>query len=535
MTYYLRPLAVAAALLSFACGPPHTHDGEHAPHGPHGAHDDADEDEGHGHGHGDGALAVTHWTERTELFVEFPALTVGEESAFAAHLTRVSDFAPVGEGAVTVLLSGGGAPDESFVVQSPTVPGIFRPVAVPRHPGSRQLTLQLASADLNDTHDLGEVTVYADADAAAHAAPEDEPEDPSEITFLKEQQWPIGFTMAQATERTLRPAMAVSGTVRASANGEAMISAPTAGRLVSPEGAFPRLGQRVERGEVLTRLAPLPGGNPGVASLQLAVARGQLAVEHGQRERQRLEALGGEGSVPERRVTEARHREAESEAELTAARRRLGQHGRAQRVSSSGGGITVRAPISGTLVAVHVAPGEFVEASRTLFHVVDTEHLWLEVKVPEANIGRIEQPSGAWFDIAGFERHFEVPLEQLVSAGDIVDPRTRTISVIFDIDNPEGRLRAGMFADVHLLTGPTIQAVSIPFAAVIEDGGQQVVFVQAGGETFLRRPVRLGIRDGDNVQITQGVERDEYVAVHGAFMVKLAASATEAPAHGHAH
>ncbi len=525
-----RSIALASTVFLLACPSQHEHhDGEHADH---------DEGGEHGHGHGDGARAITHWTDKSELFVEFLPLVVGQETAFAAHLTRVSDFRPVDAGVVTVTLSGGGHPEETFVVNEPTVPGIFRPVAKPQHAGVRVLSLRVAASELTDTHDLGEVTVFADANAAAHATPEEEPDNGAEISFLKEQQWPIGFTMTQATERTLRPSMALSGTLRGRADGEAMVTAPVAGRLLTASGTFPRLGQQVERNQILVTLAPLPSGNTGVASLQLAVARSELALEHAKRERQRLEGLMGDGTVPERRVAEARHREAESQAELTAAQRRLAQHSRVQRVSSSGrggGGMMVRAPTSGTVVAVHAAPGEFVEAGRAIFQIIDTQRLWLEVKVPEANIGRIEEPSGAWFDIAGFDQHFDVPAEALVSSGGVVDPRTRTVSIIFNIDNPNGRLRAGMFASVHLLTGAPVRVLSIPAAAVLDDGGQQVVFVQAGGETFLRRPVQLGIRDGDNVEVTQGVQPGEYVAVKGAFMVKLAASATEAPAHGHAH
>jgi len=126
--------------------------------------------EAHGNGHGRGTEAITHYAEETELFVEFPALVVGEESAFAAHLTRLSDFRPVDVGRVVVALSGGGAAEERFTVSGPSVPGIFRPVAHPQQSGSRRLSLRLESGALADLHDLGVVAVFADGDAAARAA-----------------------------------------------------------------------------------------------------------------------------------------------------------------------------------------------------------------------------------------------------------------------------------------------------------------------------------------------------------------------------
>jgi len=330
----------------------------------------------------------------------------------------------------------------------------------------------------------------------------------------------------------------VSGTLRARADGEVHITAPVTGRLVTAGDAFPRIGLQVEQDQVLVTLAPRPSGETDLASLDLAVVRADLDVEHTRRERERLEGLLRDGAVPERRVIAARRDEARAQAEFTAAQRRLHQHGRVQRASaagSAGGIITARAPISGTLVAADVAPGMFLEAGREMFHIVDLERLWLEVRVPEANIGRIDRPSGAWFEVEGFDEPFEVAADRVVTSGGLVDARTRTVPLIFGIDNPERRLRVGMFARVHVLTGAPVTAVAIPAAAVINDGGREVAYIQTEGETFERRIVQLGIRDGGYVEVVQGVRSGERVVVRGAFMVKLAASATAAPAHGHGH
>jgi len=522
-------IAASFALLLGGCGS-HDHSAGAEPAG----HEDGGE---HGHAHGEGAESITHWTERTELFVEFPALVVGRESAFAAHLTRLSDFKPVAVGRVTVVLSGGEAPEERFTVSEPTVPGIFRPVARPRHGGPRELSLHLESEALADSHVLGEVTVFSDADAAAHAVSPAEGETDAGISFLKEQQWPIDFATAEATERTLRPSLALSGTVRARADGEVHVTAPVSGRLVTAGEGFPRIGQEVEPDQVLVTLAPRLGAEADIASLELAHASARLDLEHARSERERLEGLLAEGAVPERRVVAARRDEDQAQAELTAAQRRLRQHGRVQRASSSdsAGGITVRAPIGGTLVAVDVAPGMFLEEGREMFHIVDLDRLWLEIRVPEANIGRAERPAGAWFEVEGFDELFEVGGDRVVAAGGVVDARTRTIPLIFALDNPQRRLRVGMFARVHLLTAAPVEAIAIPTSALLEDGGQDVAYVQTEGESFERRIVRLGIRDGGDVQVLQGLRSGEHVVTRGAFMVKLAASATEAPQHGHAH
>jgi multidrug efflux pump subunit AcrA (membrane-fusion protein) len=62
-----------------------------------------------------------------------------------------------------------------------------------------------------------------------------------------------------------------------------------------------------------------------------------------------------------------------------------------------------------------------------------------------------------------------------------------------------------------------------------------VVFIQREGESFFRTPVKLGIREADVVQVTEGLKPGERVVTRGAYLVRLAALSTQIPAHGHVH
>lgn len=94
--------------------------------------------------------SVTHFGERTELFLEHPVLVRGEESRFAAHLNDLERFKPLEKGRVEVVLSGGGAPEERFEVTDPSPVGIFRPVVKPAHASKRRLVLAVESAGETD-------------------------------------------------------------------------------------------------------------------------------------------------------------------------------------------------------------------------------------------------------------------------------------------------------------------------------------------------------------------------------------------------
>lgn len=483
--------------------------------------------------------SVTHYTEATELFVEFPRLARGAESPFAVHLTTLVDFKPVTDGNVTVVLSGGSQPEERFSVERPSSPGIFRPVVRPLHASTRHLTVLIETGGAADRHDLGDVTVSDSIEEAAETA-EEEHDEAAAITFLKEQQWRVEFGTAPAEARHLRESVAANGVIRARPEGEAVISAPAAGRILQSGPAFPRIGAAVGADQVLVVMAPRVEGEADQATLEQAVARAQLEVDRWRRERERIEGLYAQEAVPQRRVAEARHEEATAEADFDAAKRRLGQFQGTQRAGGDGasGRIDVSSPIAGSIEEVRVAPGAYVEAGTELFHVVDLERLWLEVRIPESDIGRARGASEAWFEVQGFERPFQVNPEaggRAIAFGGVIEEGSRTAQLVFEIPNRDRSLRVGMFAQVQVVAGKSVETLAIPISAIQDEGGESIAYVQAGGESFERRALRLGIREGGFVQVLDGLRPGDRVVTRGAYYVRLAASSTSLPAHGHAH
>lgn len=536
----LLAVMLACALLPACRNGGHVHDdtGGHAhdASGGHGADPGHAGDHGHGHG-GAGSRAVTSFTDRSELFVEFEPLVRFQGTSFGAHLTALDGFRPVERGTVTVVLSGGAGAEERFAVERPDVPGIFRPVAHPVIGGPRNLAFEWSADGVVDRHDLGTVTVYADAAEAAHAPPAEEAEPAGAISYLKEQQWKTEFGLAAAERRTLRASLPADGTIRARPDGEAWIVAPVTGRMVTAGEDFPRLGTPVRRGQTLAWLAPRLGGDADAASLDVAAVRAELALEAARRERERAESLFEKGVVPERRVLDARAAETNAEAEAKAARDRLTQHRGTGVSRGAKSRIALPSPIAGQVARVDVSAGAWVQEGAPLFQVVDLEKLRLEVRVPEADVGRVRKATGAWFELEGYEEPFRVQAgeDATVTLGGVVDPDSRTVPLVFAMDNPGGALRVGMFARVRVLTGETAEAVAIPVSAVVDEGGQDVAYVQLGGESFERRVLRLGIRDAGWVEVRSGVAAGERVVSRGAYQVRLAAAGSAVPAHGHAH
>jgi membrane fusion protein, heavy metal efflux system len=476
-----------------------------------------------------GEVSITHLSETTELFVEFPKLVVGTEASFAAHITRLSDFSALGEGEVTVHLSGGGHPEEIARAPVSANAGIYRPTLTPGYAGKRRLVFHVNAPPIRATHDLGELEVYANRDAAQAARESEQTQ--AGITFTKEQQWKTAFGVAPVSERAVRESIEVNATVRARPSGEAHIAAPGTGLLRAGPQGFPQIGSQVKSGQIVAYLLPRMAGDVDAASLELAVARARIEHEHAKHDRERLEKLYAIEAIAEKRLRDARQVEDVTGAQLKAAQRRAGTY------SDGAGGIPLKTPIGGTVVAVAASPGAAVSDGQTIAQIADLSRVWLEAKVPEAEIPRLPSPTGVFFKLPGDE-HATV-LEagrnaRLVASGGMVDRDSRTVPVIFEFDNAR-RLRVGMNLQVSLYTGRVLNGPALPLSAVVDDGGQSVVFVQLGGESFERRPVQTGLRDGDWVAITRGLKSGERVVTKGAYEVRLAAAAPATAGHGHAH
>ena len=127
------------------------------------------------------------------------------------------------------------------------------------------------------------------------------------------------------------------------------------------------------------------------------------------------------------------------------------------------------------------------------------------------------------------------PAGQLVSLGRVLEPQSRTLPITFAVDQGLLGAAVGQSVFLHLLLDQTAPAPVVPASAIVDDAGRPIVFVQVEGEAFERRPVTLGSREGERVQVLSGVKPGEHIVTKGAYLVRLASLSTSVPAHGHVH
>lgn len=475
--------------------------------------------------------SASNWTVKTELFMEYPPLIAGQTSRFAIHFTRLDNFKPVAKGRVEVVLTREGRPPEIFSTDAPSRPGIFAVDVKPSGAADYRVAVRLLSDGLKDVHEMGAIAVHATRTAAVH---EHGAELPDLVSFLKEQQWTLDFATAIVEDRSLRSSLRVPAEVLPRSGGEAEVTSPFDGRLVASR--LPIVGERVTQGQVLTSLLPPTSSPSDAASLELTKNENSLALQLARKDRERAERLVNTGAVPAKRLDEARTVEATAEARVRAAESRLAQFeaSRAAEANPQGSKLfALRAPISGIIFRAGTAPGANVKSGAVLFQIIDVDRVYVAGVVPEADLPLVRNLSGAELEIPGVDQPRS--LSHLISVGRVVDPKSRTFSVIYEVDNADRRIAINQTLYMRLLTKTSAATPIVPESALIDDGGRPIVFVQLAGETFQRKPVRLGLRESGNVQVLEGVFPGERVVTKGAHLVRLSAMSSQVPAHGHAH
>jgi cobalt-zinc-cadmium efflux system membrane fusion protein len=488
------------------------------------------------------SLSITKWTTQTELFVEFPPFVVGKETPLAVHLTDLNTFQPVSSETLTTSLEGQNGHTVSVHTETPTVPGIYRPVLTPDAPGAYRLVFhRFSSGDqkVHDTIEAGVVEVAATEDDIPH---QDEGSQQTSITFLKEQQWRMEFATAPVSEKELQATLKLHAEVKPRAGGEVHIAAPVGGRGLAGEQGVPAPGQQVEPGELLAMVLPLHQSTINRTELESTVRTSQAELEAAQQEFGRVQDLYKDRIVPKRRVEQAQKDVAVLQARLASARSQLSLLDMSQALSGKMippalERFTLRSPLAGTVVTVELTPGALLEAGQELFTIIDLERVWIEGRLFEPDLAKVHDVEHVRFVTPALATPLilSAPDAHLVTIGSVIDPATRSVPLILEAKNSHEQLRIGMHGELFVPTGEVIHGLAIPISAFVDDKGIPVAFVQRDGETFERRELELGIQSDGYVHVKAGLVADERVVTTGAYRVHLASLSSELPAHGHAH
>jgi RND family efflux transporter MFP subunit len=181
---------------------------------------------------------------------------------------------------------------------------------------------------------------------------------------------------------------------------------------------------------------------------------------------------------------------------------------------------TVRAPFGARVADLLVVPGQWVTVGAELMTVVDLDPIKVEVQVLEAELGLLEEGRSVSVTFAAFPgERFEGRIETINPK---VDPDNRTGRVTVHLENPDGRIKPGMYAQVRIDAQAFADRVLVPREAILEREGRQMLFVynaEGGNGRAEWRYVTTGRENDQLVELTRGdegfVEPGEVVLVEG--------------------
>jgi len=340
-----------------------------------------------------------------------------------------------------------------------------------------------------------------------------------------------------ATERSIARTVTAPGTL--AADEQASLSFKVPGRLSTLSvdlGSFVRKGQMIaqlETKEYTGRLnqaeaglqqarvrlgLPPQGDDDSVATENTSLVRQARAVlDEARLNHERAVRLVREGVQPQAeldrtdsalKVADSKYQDAVEEvrnrqgilvqrrSEVALARQQLAE-------------TTLYAPFDGAVRERKAAIGEYFIAGAPVATIVRLHPLRLRIEVPEREAQGVRIGLPARVTVEGDPSVYSGRVARLSPA---FEEQSRTLIIEAEVDNQQGRLRPGSFAKAELQTSTSQGVVTVPAAALVTFAGIQKVFTVKDGKS-LERPVVVGRREADWVEIAEGLKAGELVVV----------------------
>ena len=175
----------------------------------------------------------------------------------------------------------------------------------------------------------------------------------------------------------------------------------------------------------------------------------------------------------------------------------------------------IRSPINGFITDRPLYPGEMASAGTPLLTVMDISSVIAKAHIPQDDAAALKPGDKGTMTVPGIDE----PIEGKVTiVSPALDPNSTTVEVWFEAKNPKHELKPGTSVQVSLTAQTVSDALVVPVSSLITaaDGTTTVMVAGSDGRAH-QKPVKLGIRNGDDVQIVDGVAASDKVVSNGVY------------------
>lgn len=351
-------------------------------------------------------------------------------------------------------------------------------------------------------------------------------------------QWSM-LTVQPVEQHRFRTEVMTEGKISADEDRITRVFSPYAGRVVKILAAP---GEKVEQGRplfVIEAADSVQAQNDFITAVT-ALNKARSQVELTQIVEQRLASLYKNKAMPlkdwqeaQANLTAAKNDLRSAEIALQAVRNRLRLLGKSDDeidTFEKTGLITpdapVRAPLSGTILQRKIGPGQFLDAganaSEPAYSIGDVSKVWLVAYVRESDATKVAVGQKLEFSVLAYpDRVFAAKVDYVAAS---LDPSSRRLMVRANIDNPDGLLKAEMFASVAVIVDDNGPMTAIPREAVVYEGSVARVWVARDDQAIELRPVKVGLVGGGLVQVLDGLAPGEKIITRGSLFIDRMAS-----------
>jgi cobalt-zinc-cadmium efflux system membrane fusion protein len=186
--------------------------------------------------------------------------------------------------------------------------------------------------------------------------------------------------------------------------------------------------------------------------------------------------------------------------------------------------LAVRSPIAGVVVQKLVSPGMVIQSGTTVcFMISDVSTVWVQGHIFDRDLPFVKAGDPVTETNPAFPHSFRGQVQYI---GAFVDPATRTTPVRIVTANPGGLLKKDLFVEADIQTGARKDILVVPLSAVLHDAqNEPMVYVEVQPAKFAQRLVGIGAQQGNEFEITSGLNEGENVVTQGTVFVQFALNA----------
>jgi len=314
----------------------------------------------------------------------------------------------------------------------------------------------------------------------------------------KVKQSALKVTVQQIQHQGQAEELSFSGTIEA--DNSVQIGFSVAGTVNSVKV---NEGQHVQAGQLLATIDATEYDN--------ATLIAGAGLEQAEDMYTRLNGLYQKGSLPAKDFIEIKTKLAQAKANKNLAVKRLAD-------------TKLYAPMSGIITAKAVERGAMAAPGVAAFTIIKTDQVYARVSVPESEIGKVLLGQQTKVFVSTLNQTFT---GKVAIINPQADPVSKSYAVKVQLQNPGGKLLPGMITQTRILTGRSVDAITIPAVAVIRDADDiTYVFVAGDDQKVSRKRITASGVQGNEVIISDGLKQGDKVVVAGQTRLKDGSSVT---------